>query len=338
MKAAQISNAGGEWELIERETPNPGPGQVRVKVEACGICHSDALVKEGIWPGLQYPRVPGHEVAGRIDTLGDNVDAFTVGQRVGVGWHGGHDFVCEQCRRGDFAMCVNRKVTGVDFDGGYAEYMIAPASAIAVIPHEIPAEEAGPFMCAGVTVYNALRNSGARAGDTVAVHGIGGLGHLGVQYARRMGFETVAINRGNDKQDLAQKLGAHHYIDATARDVVGELQKLGGARVILATAPNAQAISSLVDGLSPDGLLLVPAAPPEPLTINVFSLIMHRSGVRGWYSGAARDSQDTMEFSALRDVHPMIEKYPLDRVAEAYEQMHSGKVRFRVVLTMSDRG
>jgi D-arabinose 1-dehydrogenase-like Zn-dependent alcohol dehydrogenase len=338
MKAAQISKAGGEWELIERETPNPGPGQVRVKVEACGICHSDALVKEGLWPGLQYPRVPGHEVAGRIDALGDNVDAFTVGQRVGVGWHGGHDFVCEQCRRGDFAMCVNRKVTGVDFDGGYAEYMIAPAAAIAVIPQEIPAEEAAPFMCAGVTVYNALRNSGARAGDTVAVHGIGGLGHLGVQYARRMGFETVAINRGNDKQDLARKLGAHHYIDATATDVVGELQKLGGARVILATAPNAQAISSLVDGLSADGLLLVPAAPPEPLTINVFSLIMHRSGVRGWYSGTARDSQDTLEFSALSDVHPMIEKYPLDRVAEAYEQMRSGKVRFRVVLTMSDRG
>ena len=338
MKAAQISKAGGEWELIERETPNPGPGQVRVKVEACGICHSDALVKEGLWPGLQYPRVPGHEVAGRIDTLGDNVDAFSVGQRVGVGWHGGHDFVCEQCRRGDFAMCVNRKVTGVDFDGGYAEYMIAPVSAIAVIPQEIPAEEAAPFMCAGVTVYNALRNSGARAGDTVAVHGIGGLGHLGVQYARRMGFETVAINRGNDKQDLARKLGAHYYIDATATDVVGELQKLGGARVILATAPNAQAISSLVGGLSADGLLLVPAAPPEPLTINVFSLIMHRSGVRGWYSGTARDSQDTMEFSALSDVHPMIEKYPLDRVAEAYEQMHSGKVRFRVVLTMSDRG
>jgi D-arabinose 1-dehydrogenase-like Zn-dependent alcohol dehydrogenase len=338
MKAAQISRAGGEWELVERETPNPGPAQVRVKVEACGVCHSDALVKEGLWPGLQYPRVPGHEVAGRIDALGDNVDAFTVGQRVGVGWHGGHDFVCERCRRGDFAMCVNRKVTGVDFDGGYAEYMIAPAAAIAVIPQEIPAEEAGPFMCAGVTVYNALRNSGARAGDTVAVHGIGGLGHLGVQYARRMGFETVAINRGNDKQDLARKLGAHYYIDATATDVVGELQKLGGARVILATAPNAQAISSLVDGLSADGLLLVPAAPPEPLTINVFSLIMHRSGVRGWYSGTARDSQDTMEFSALSDVHPMIEEYPLDRVAEAYEQMHSGKVRFRVVLTMSERG
>jgi D-arabinose 1-dehydrogenase-like Zn-dependent alcohol dehydrogenase len=334
MKAAQISSAGGDWELVERDVPEPGAGQVRVKVEACGICHSDALVKEGLWPGLQYPRVPGHEIAGRVDAVGDDVTAWSNGQRVGVGWHGGHDFVCEQCRRGDFAMCVNRKVTGIDFDGGYAEYMIAPASALAAIPDELPAEEAGPFMCAGVTVYNALRNSGARAGDVVAVHGIGGLGHLGVQYARRMGFETVAINRGNDKEPLARELGAHHYIDATSSDVVAELQKLGGARVILATAPNAQAISALVDGLAPSGLLLVPAAPAEPLTISMFSLISHRSSVAGWYSGTARDSQDTMEFSALTGVHPMIEKYPLERVAEAYEQMHSGKVRFRVVLTI----
>jgi alcohol dehydrogenase/propanol-preferring alcohol dehydrogenase len=257
-----------------------------------------------------------------------------VGQRVGVGWHGYYCFVCDPCRRGDFAMCINRKVTGFDFDGGYAEYMIAPAVALAAIPDEVPAEEAGPFMCAGVTVYNALRNAGARAGDVVAIHGIGGLGHLGVQYARRMGFKTVAINRGNDKESLARELGAHHYIDATATDVVAELQKLGGARVILATAPSAQAISPLVDGLAPSGLLLVPAAPAEPLSISMFSLISHRSSVAGWYSGTARDSQDTMEFSALTDVHPMIEKYPLDRVAEAYEQMHSGKVRFRVVLTM----
>ena len=334
MKAAQISRAGGDWELVERDVPEPRAGQVRVKVEACGICHSDALVKEGLWPGLQYPRVPGHEIAGRVDALGENVTSWSVGQRVGVGWHGGHDFVCEQCRRGDFAMCVNRKVTGIDFDGGYAEYMIAPAAALAAIPDELPAEEAGPFMCAGVTVYNALRNSGARAGDLVAVHGIGGLGHLGVQYARRMGFNTVAINRANDKEPLARQLGAHHYIDATATDVVSELQQLGGARVILATAPNAQAISALVDGLAPSGLLLVPAAPAEPLTISMFSLITHRSSVAGWYSGVAKDSQDTMEFSVLTGVHPMIEKYPLERVAEAYEQMHSGKVRFRVVLTM----
>ncbi|HSL54453.1 MAG TPA: alcohol dehydrogenase [Pyrinomonadaceae bacterium] len=333
MKAAQISSAGGDWELVEREVPEPGAGQVRVKVDACGICHSEVLVKDGIWPGLQYPRVPGHEVAGRIDAVGDGVIAWSNGQRVGVGWHGGHCFVCEQCRRGDFAMCINRKVTGIDFDGGYAEYMLAPATALAAIPDEVPAEEAGPFMCAGVTVYNALRNAGARAGDVVAIHGIGGLGHLGVQYARQMGFETVAINRGNDKEELARKLGAHHYIDATATDVVAELQKLGGARVILATAPSAQAISPLVDGLSPSGLLLVPAAPSEPLSINVFSLISRRSSVAGWYSGTARDSQDTLEFSALTNVHPMIEKYPLERVAEAYEQMHSGRVRFRVVLT-----
>jgi len=335
MKAAQISKPNGDWELVEREIPEPDAGQVRVKIEACGICHSDVLVKEGMWPGLQYPRVPGHEVAGRIDALGEGVNAWSVGQRVGVGWHGGHCFVCAQCRRGDFAMCVNRKVTGIDFDGGYAEYMIAPATALAAIPDEVPAAEAGPFMCAGVTVFNALRNSGARAGDLVAVHGIGGLGHLGVQYARRMGFETIAINRGTDKQSLALQLGAQHYIDATAKDVVAELQKLGGARVILATAPSAQAISPLVDGLCPNGVLLVPAAPAEPLSINVFSLIARRSSVAGWYSGMARDSQDTMEFSALTGVHPMIEEYPLERVAEAYEQMHSGKARFRVVLTFA---
>jgi D-arabinose 1-dehydrogenase-like Zn-dependent alcohol dehydrogenase len=333
MKAAQISKPGGDWELVEREVPQPGTGQVRVKVEACGICHSDVLVKEGLWPGLQFPRVPGHEVAGHIDGIGDNVTSWTKGQRVGVGWHGGHCFVCEPCRRGDFAMCIHRKVTGIDFDGGYAEYLIAPASALAAIPDELPAEEAGPFMCAGVTVFNALRNSGARAGDVVAVHGIGGLGHLGVQYARQMGFETVAINRGNDKEALARKLGAHHYIDATATDPVSELQKLGGARVILATAPNAQAISPLVDGLSPDGNLLIPAAPTEPLTISAFPLIMGRRSVAGWYSGTAKDSQDTLEFSALAGVHPMIEKYSIDRVAEGYEQMLSGKVRFRVVLT-----
>jgi D-arabinose 1-dehydrogenase-like Zn-dependent alcohol dehydrogenase len=334
MQAAQISKPGGDWELIERDIPNPSAGEVRVRVEACGICHSDALVKEGLWPGLQYPRVPGHEIAGRIDAVGENVTAWTAGQRVGVGWHGGHCFVCEQCRRGDFAMCVNRKVTGIDFDGGYSEYMIVPVTALAAIPDELPAEEAGPFMCAGVTVFNALRNSGARAGEVVAVHGIGGLGHLGVQYARRMGFNTVAINRGKDKEELARQLGAQHYVDATASDVVAELQKLGGASVILATAPNAQAISALVDGLAPSGKLLVPAAPAEPLTINVFSLITRRSSVAGWYSGTARDSQDTLEFSALSGVHPMIEKYPLARVAEAYEQMHSGRVRFRVVLTL----
>ncbi len=306
MKAAQISKAGGDFELVEREVPEPDRGQVRIKVDACGICHSDVLVKDGLWPGLQYPRVPGHEIAGKIDKVGDGVTNWKKGERVGVGWHGGHDFVCDECRRGDFAMCTNRKVTGIDFDGGYAEYMIAPAEALALIPEKLPAEEAGPFMCAGVTVFNALRNSGARPGDVVAVQGIGGLGHLGVQYARQMGFQTVALGRGKDKEPLAKKLGAHHYIH----------------------------ISSVVEGLGVNGNLLIPAAPNDPLTISVMPLIMGRRQVSGWYSGTARDSQDTLEFSALSGVHPMTEKFPLSRVAEAYERMHSGKVRFRVVLTM----
>src|SRR5437879_4306449 len=268
MKAAQISKPAGDLELVERDIPEPDVGQVRVKVEACGICHSDVLVKDGLWPGIQYPRVPGHEIAGQVDAIGDDVVEWKKGQGFGVGWHAGQCFVCAQCKRGDFAMCVNRKVTGFDFDGGYAEYMIAPAATLAAIPDELLAEEAGPFMCAGVTVYNALRNSGARGGELVAVHGIGGLGHLGVQYARQMGFKTVALGRGKDKEPLAKKLGAHHYIDSDAGDVVAELQKLGGARVILATAPNAKAISTLVDGLSTDGKLLVPAAPAEPLTVS----------------------------------------------------------------------
>lgn len=336
MKAAQISKAGAEFELVERGIPEPGPRQVRVKVEACGICHSDVLVKEGLWPGLQYPRVPGHEVAGRVDAVGDNVANWEKGDRVGVGWHGGHDFVCDHCRRGDFAMCINRKVTGIDFDGGYAEYMIAPTEALALIPDKLPAEEAGPFMCAGVTVYNALRNSGARPGNVVAVQGIGGLGHLGVQYARKMGFQTIALGRGKDKELLAKKLGAHHYIDSDLVDPVKELQRLGGARVILATAPSAKAISSVVDGLGVNGNLLIPAAPNDPLTISVMPLIMGRRQISGWYSGTARDSQDTLEFSALSGVHPMIEKFPLNSVGEAYERMHTGKVRFRVVLTMSE--
>lgn len=334
MKAAQIGKPGGDFELVERDIPEPRTGQVRVKVEACGICHSDMLVKEGFWPGIQYPRVPGHEIAGRVDAIGDGVVEWKKGERVGVGWHGGHCFVCAQCKRGDFAMCVNRKVTGIDFDGGYAEYMIAPAAVLAAIPDELPAEEAGPFMCAGVTVFNALRNSGARGGDVVAVHGIGGLGHLGVQYARQMGFKTIALGRGKEKEALAIKLGAHSYIDTDAADAVTELQKLGGARVILATAPNAKAISALVDGLSPNGNLVVPAAPNEPLTVSMMSMIAGRRSVSGCYSGTARDSQDALEFSGLTGVHPMLEKYPLTRVAEAYEQMHSGKVRFRVVLTM----
>jgi alcohol dehydrogenase/propanol-preferring alcohol dehydrogenase len=335
MKAAQISKPGGDFELVEREIPEPGTGQVRVKVEACGICHSDVLVREGLCPGIQYPRVPGHEVAGRIDAVGSNVTQWTKGQRVGVGWHGGHCFVCDQCRRGDFAMCVKRKITGIDFDGGYAEYLIVGAEVVAAIPEDLPAEEAGPFMCAGVTVFNALRNSGARAGDVVAVHGIGGLGHLGVQYARQMGFKTVAVGRGKDKEELATKLGAHRYIDTDSTDGATELQKLGGARLILATAPSGKAISALIEGLSANGQVIIPAAPQDPLSLNAFSLISGKRAVAGAYSGTARDSQDTLEFSALSDVHPMIEKYPLSRVAEAYQQMISGKARFRVVLTIS---
>ena len=335
MKAAQISKAGGDFEIVERDIPQPGRGQVRVKVEACGICHSDVLVKEGLWPGLQYPRVPGHEIAGVVDLIGQSVTNWKKGERVGVGWHGGHDFVCDECRRGDFSMCAQRKITGIDFDGGYAEYMIAPAEALAKIPEGLPAEEAGPFMCAGVTVFNALRNSGARAGDVVAVQGIGGLGHLGVQYARKMGFQTIALGRGKDKEPLAKKLGAHHYIDSDVVDPVKELQELGGAQVILATAPSGKAISSVVEGLGVDGNLLIPAAPNDPLTISVLPLIMGRRQISGWYSGTARDSQDTLEFSVQSDVHPMIEKFPLSRVAEAYERMDSGKVRFRAVLTMA---
>jgi propanol-preferring alcohol dehydrogenase len=334
MKMAQVLKAGGDFTIVEGAIPEPAAGQVRVKVEACGVCHSDVLVKEGLWPGIQFPRGPGHEIAGRIDAVGAGVTTWKQGQRVGVGWHGGHCFVCEPCRRGDFAMCLNRKITGIDFDGGYAEYMIARAEALAAIPDELPAEEAGPFMCAGVTVYNALRNSGARGGDTVAIHGVGGLGHLGVQYARRMGFHTIAINRGKDKESLAKELGAHHYIDSSGSNAADELQKLGGARVILATAPNAKAISEMVGGLGINGTLLVPAAPNDPVTVSVMPLISGRRSVAGWYSGTARDSQDTLEFSALSGVHPMIEKYSLEQAAEAYEQMHSGKARFRAVLLM----
>lgn len=332
MKAVQIGKAGGDFELVERDIPEPRAGQVRVQVEACGICHSDLLVKEGFWPGIRYPRVPGHEIAGRVDAVGDNVVEWKKGQRVGVGWHGGHCFVCAQCKRGDFAMCLNRKITGIDFDGGYAEFLIAPAEALAAIPDELPAEEAGPFMCAGVTVHNALRNSGARGGDVVAVHGIGGLGHLGVQYARQMGFKTIALGRGKEKEALATKLGAHRYIDTDAVDGAAELQKLGGARVILGTAPNAKAISALVDGMSPDGNLLVPAAPNDPLTVSMVPLIAGRRSVSGWYSGTARDSQDTLEFSALAGVHPMVETFPLEQAADAYAHMLEGKARFRAVL------
>lgn len=334
MKAVQISKPGGNFEIVDRPTPQPGPGQVRVKVEACGICHSDALVKEGHWPGIQYPRVPGHEIAGRIDSVGTDVARWKAGQRVGVGWHGGHCFQCVPCRRGDFVHCQNEKITAISFDGGYAEYMIAPAEAVAAMPDDLPADEAAPLMCAGITVYNALRNSGARGGDLVAVQGIGGLGHLGIQYARRLGFRTVAIGRGGDKQPLAAKLGAHEYIDTGDGAPAATLQKLGGAHVILATAPDSKSISALVDGLGPNGTLVVVGASLESLTVTPLQLIGGSRLIKGWASGTAMDSEDTLRFSALSGVRPMIERYPLEKAADAYQQMISGKARFRVVLTM----
>jgi D-arabinose 1-dehydrogenase-like Zn-dependent alcohol dehydrogenase len=334
MKAVQISKPGGNFEVVERPTPEPGRGQVRIKVEACGICHSDALVKEGHWPGIQYPRVPGHEIAGRIDKVGADVTKWKAGDRVGVGWHGGHCFECEPCRRGDFINCKFEKITAIHFDGGYQEYMIAPAEAVALIPENLPADEAAPLLCAGITVYNALRNSGAHAGDLVAVQGIGGLGHLGIQYARQMGFHTVAIGRGGDKQALAKKLGAHDYIDTSAGAPAEALQKMGGAHVVLATAPDSKSMSALIEGLGPRGTLMVIGAGMESLTVTPIQLIMGSKKVRGWASGSARDSQDTLEFSALSGVRPMIERYPLEKAAEAYTQMITGKARFRVVLTM----
>ena len=335
MKAVQISKPGGNFEVVERPIPEPARGQVRIKVEACGICHSDALVKEGHWPGIQYPRVPGHEIAGRIDAVGADVTLWKPGQRVGVGWHGGHCFQCDPCRRGDFINCKVEKITAITFDGGYQEYMVAPAEAVALIPEDLPAAEAAPLLCAGITVFNALRNSGARAGDLVAVQGIGGLGHLGIQYARQMGFRTVAIGRGGDKQALAKKLGAHEYVDTSAGDPAVALQKMGGASIVLATAPDSKSMSVLVNGLGPRGSLIVVGAGMEPLSVSPLQLIPGSKSVRGWASGTARDSQDTLEFSALSGVRPMIERYPMEKAAEAYQQMISGKARFRVVLTMS---
>jgi D-arabinose 1-dehydrogenase-like Zn-dependent alcohol dehydrogenase len=335
MKAVQVSKAGGNFELVDRPTPEPGRGQVRIKVEACGICHSDLMVKEGYWPGLQYPRVPGHEIAGRIDAVGADVKQWKPGQRVGVGWHGGHCFICDPCRRGDFIVCETEKITAIHFDGGYQEYMIAPAEAVAAIPDSLPADEAAPLLCAGITTFNALRHSGAGPGNTVAVQGIGGLGHLGVQYARQMGFRTVAIGRGPDKDGLAQKLGAHLYIDSSSGPPAEALKKLGGAKVAIATAPDSKSISALVDGLGPNGKLVVIGASQEPLSVSPNQLLGQRRSIQGWASGTAKDSEDTMQFSGLTGVRPMIERYPLEKAAEAYERMLSGKARFRVVLTMN---
>lgn len=337
MRAVQVSRPKGPLEMVERDIPEPLPGTVRIKVQACGICHSDSFTVEGIFPGIQYPRVPGHEAAGIIDVIGPNVKGWSVGQKVGVGWHGGHCGICDSCRRGDFVTCTYIKVPGIAYDGGYADYMIAPAEALALIPDELSPEDAGPLMCAGITTFNALRNSGALAGELVAILGIGGLGHLAVQYASKMGFKTVAIARGKDKEALAKKLGAHIYLDSQSQDVAAELMKLGGAKVILATVTNAEAMTRVINGLGINGKFLVVGLPEKPLEVPVLKLIGGRTSVAGWPSGRSIDSQDTMSFSALSGVRSMNEIFPLEKAAEAYAKMMSGKARFRVVLTMGKK-
>lgn len=334
MRVVQVPRPKGPLELVERDIPAPGTGCVRVKVQACGVCHSDSLTKEGLWPGIQYPRVPGHEIAGTIDAVGPDVAEWAAGQRVGVGWHGGHCGYCESCRRGDFVTCVRFQTPGITYDGGYAEYMIAPATALALIPEELSMVEAGPLLCAGVTTYNSLRHSGARPGDLVAVLGLGGLGHLGVQFASKMGFRTVAIARGGDKEPLARKLGARHYIDSQAHDPAAELGKLGGAKVVLATVTSGQAMGATLGGLGIDGKLIVLGAAFDPVEVSPLALIGRRTSIAGWPSGTSIDSQDTMSFSAQTGIRSMNEVYPLERAAEAYERMMSGAARFRVVLTV----
>jgi D-arabinose 1-dehydrogenase-like Zn-dependent alcohol dehydrogenase len=335
MRAVQVTHAKGPLEIVEREIPEPKAGTVRLKVQACGVCHSDSITKEGLFPGISYPRVPGHEVAGVIDAIGANVAGWKVEQRVGVGWFGGSCGYCDSCRRGDFVTCqVAAQICGVSYDGGYADYMIAPAEALALIPDELKPAEVGPLMCAGVTTYNSLRNSGARGGDLVAVLGIGGLGHLGVQFAAKMGFKTVAIARGKDKAPLAKQLGAQIYLDSETQNVAAELMKLGGAKVIIATVTSGKAMEAVVAGLGVNGKLIVLGAAHEPLQISALDLIMARRSIGGWPSGSSIDSQDTLTFSSLTGVRSMNEIYPLEKAAEAYERMMSGKARFRVVLTM----
>jgi len=334
MRVVQVPRPKAPFELVEREIPEPGPGSVRIKVQACGICHSDSLTKEGLLPGIQYPRAPGHEVAGIVDAVGNGVVQWKTGQRVGVGWHGGHCGYCDSCRRGDFVTCqIAPQIPGISYDGGYAEYMIAPAAALALIPDELTAVEAGPLMCAGITTFNSLRNAGARPGDLVAVLGVGGLGHLGIQFAAKMGFRTIAIARGKGKEQLAKKLGASHYIDSQEQDPAAELVKLGGAKVILATVTSGKAMSAVVGGLGVNGKLIVLGAAGEPLVVPGLLLLSGRRSIVGWPSGTSIDSQDTLSFSALTGVRPMNEVLPLERAAEGYELMMSGKARFRVVLT-----
>jgi D-arabinose 1-dehydrogenase-like Zn-dependent alcohol dehydrogenase len=333
MRAVQVSRAGGDFELVERDIPEPGPDQVRVRVAACGICHSDVIVKEGVFP-VAYPRVPGHEVVGTIDKAGSAVAAWKEGERVGVGWHGGHCFVCNPCRRGHFHLCDKAAVTGLNHDGGYAEYMIASQHVLARVPADLKFADAAPLMCAGITTYNALRNSGAQAGDLVAVQGVGGLGHLGVQFANKLGFRTAAISRGKSKEKLARELGADIYLDSDDGPIAEQLTALGGARVILATAPNGKAIAEVIEGLGPNGLLILAAAPGGTMEVSPLALIMRKRSIQGWYSGHARDSEDTLNFSVLRSVLPRVELYPLEKVNEAYERMISNQARFRVVLEM----
>jgi D-arabinose 1-dehydrogenase-like Zn-dependent alcohol dehydrogenase len=333
MRVVQVPKAKAPLEVVERPIPEPGPGTVRIKVRACGICHSDSLVKDGLMPGIQYPRVPGHEVAGVIDAVGPGVDWFMAGQRVGVGWNGGYCGHCDPCRRGEFFACVTGQVTGLTFDGGYGEFMIAPASAVARMPDDLPPVEAAPLMCAGLTTFNALRNSGARPGDVVAVLGLGGLGHLSVQYAARMGYHTVGVARGTDKEPLARQLGAAVYIDSQSQDPSAELQKLGGAKVIVATATSGEAMAAVQGGLAVNGTLMVIGAAPS-MTVSPVWLLSGCRSVKGWYSGTSIDTQDTLAFSARAGVKSMNEVYPLERATEAYERMMSGKARFRVVLAV----
>ena len=334
MKVAQISKAGGDFEIVDREIPTPGAGQVRIKVQACGVCHSDALTKEGLWPGIQFPRVPGHEVAGIIDELGPGVTTWKQGQRVGVGWHGGQDNTCRECRRGDFRNCQNLKISGISYDGGYQEYMVAPVEALAAIPESLSDVDAAPLLCAGITTYNALRHSGALPGDLVAVQGVGGLGHLGIQFAHKFGYKVAAIGRGSENATLAKKLGAHVYIDSQATNAAEELKKMGDAQVVLATAPSSKAMSELIDGLGPNGKLMVIGATFDPIEVTPAQLITGSRTIQGWSSGTAADSEDTLRFAELSGVRPMVETYPLEKAGEAYARMLSGKAQFRVVLTM----
>ena len=333
MHSVQVSKAKGPFEMVERDIPKPNATQVRIKVQACGICHSDSMMKQGLFPGITYPRIPGHEVAGIIDELGEDVVEWKVGQRVGVGWHGGQCGHCEPCRRGDFFACKYAQITGFTYDGGYADFMIASSRALALIPDQLSAPEAAPLMCAGVTTFNALRNSGARAGDEVAIIGIGGLGHLAIQFSAKMGFKTIAIARGKDKEEMARSLGAIEYIDSQSRSAAEELSKMGGAKVILGTVPSAKAMNAVLGGLSPKGKLMIIGASDEPLQIPVNQFLSGRQSVVGWYSGSSIDSQDTLAFSALSGVRSMNEIFPLEAAEEAYEKMMSSRVRFRSVLT-----